>query len=173
MARVLSFLMMLTFAACTHAQTRDLDKLYEKAQFKLGSAKFTAWIADDDSRRSQGLMFIEKMDQARGMLFIFEDERPLGFWMKNTLIPLQIGFFDSNGVLVDIQEMKTAVSLMDAHPPTYQSRSPALYALEMNTGWFDKNGIKKGSRLELLSTAKSPLLKGKLGKAHKAEASRQ
>ncbi len=173
MARILALIMMVSFAACTQAQTRDLDKLYEKAQFKIGKTTFTAYVADDDSRRSQGLMFIEKMDPNKGMLFIFEHEQPLGFWMKNTLIPLAIGFFDHQGVLVDIQEMKPGASLMDAHPPTYQSRSPALYALEMNAGWFDKNGIKKGSRLELSSTAKSPLLKGKLGKSPKAQASRQ
>ncbi len=164
MARVLTMIAMLsTVSAFAWAQTRDLDKLYEKAKFKIGKKAFTAHVADDDNRRAQGLMYIDKMPPDQGMLFVFEREEIQGFWMKNTLIPLAIGFFNKDGVLVDVQEM-TPSSLMDPRPPTYQSRSPALYALEMNAGWFEKNGIKNGSRLELAGPAKSPLLKGKLGK---------
>jgi uncharacterized protein len=167
MARVLIVLLALV-SACTNAETRNLDKLYEKAKFKVGGKAITAYVADDDSRRSQGLMFIEKLPADTGMLFVFENEQHLGFWMKNTLIPLAIGFFDAKGVLVDIQEMKVAATIMDATPPSYQSKSPALYALEMNAGWFSKNGIKTGSRLELVSTVKSDLLKAKLSAAKKS-----
>jgi uncharacterized protein len=141
---------------------RDLNKLYGKAEFKLAAQKFNAYIADDEDRRAQGLMFIEKLPENTGMLFVFEEERPLGFWMKNTLIPLAIGFFDANGVLIDIQEMKVASSIMEVNPPSYQSRGPALFALEMNTGWFAKHKIKNGSRLTRLSKLKSKLLDEKL-----------
>lgn len=141
---------------------RDLDKLYEKAQFKVGNKKFFAYVADDEQKRAQGLMFIEKLPEDTGMLFIFEAEQSLGFWMKNTLIPLNIGFFDAKGILVDQQEMKPAESLMSLDIPTYRSLKPGSFALEMNKGWFTKNGIKNGAKLTLISKSKSALLKSKL-----------
>lgn len=168
MARILVLCGTLLCSLAAFAQTRDLDKLYEKAKFKIGKIELSAYVADDDQRRAQGLMFIEKLPVDTGMLFIFERQEYLGFWMKNTLIPLAIGFFDKDGVLVDVQEMSVADSLMQASPPSYQSKSPALYALEMEKGWFAKKGIKPGSRLELISPAKSRLLKGKLAKAKKS-----
>lgn len=167
MARVLILLSTLLVSFALSAQTRDLNKLYELAKFKIGKTELSAYVADDDQRRAQGLMFIEKLPADTGMLFVFERQEFLGFWMKNTLIPLAIGYFDKDGVLVDVQEMSVADSLMQASPPTYQSKSPALFALEMTKGWFDKKGIKPGSRLELISGTKSQLLKGKLAKAKK------
>ena len=145
---------MFTFAA--HA--RDLDKLYEKAKFRLGKKEFTAYVADDDKGRANGLMDIEKLPADTGMLFVFQEERIQGFWMKNTLIPLNIGFFDKDGKLIDAQEMKPAESLMSADIPSYQSAGPALFALEMNSRWFEKHKIKPGTKLELLSKTKSKLL---------------
>jgi uncharacterized protein len=144
----------------THAFARDLDKLYKKTDFKIGAQKFTAYIADDEGGRENGLMFIEKIPENTGMLFVFEEERPLNFWMKNTLIPLSIGFFDHQGVLIDIQEMRTAI--MELKPPTYPSKGPALFALEMNPGWFEKHGIKIGSRLERPMKSPSALLNREL-----------
>lgn len=140
------------------AGARNLDKLYKKADFKIGENKFTAYIADDEKGREDGLMFIKKIPDDTGMLFVFERERPLAFWMKNTLIPLAIGFFDHGGVLIDIQEMKVANSIMELSPPSYPSKGPAAFALEMNAGWFSKHKIKTGSRLERLAKSPSKLL---------------
>jgi len=163
MARLLMFsIFLISIFGASASHARDLDKLYEKAKFRLGKKEFTAYIADDDQKRAQGLMFVEKMDADTGMLFIFEREQTLGFWMKNTLIPLNIGFFDSKGKLVDVQEMKVAGSLVAKDVPSYQSRKPAVFALEMNSGWFGKHKIKIGAQLELRSQPASPLLKEKL-----------
>lgn len=140
------------------AFARDLDKLYKKAKFKIGKETIEAYIADTESGRAQGLMFIEKLPASTGMLFAFETEEPQGFWMKNTLIPLAIGFFDKSGVLIDIQEMKTASSLVSADIPSYQSRGPAQFALEMNTGWFSKHGIKTGAKIERVGKTPSALV---------------
>ena len=160
---------LLNFAGIgAEAASRDLDKLYEKARFKLGNVALSAYVADDDGRRAQGLMFIESLPADTGMLFIFEHEQPQGFWMKNTLIPLSIGFLNAKGELMEVQEMRVAGSLMSLSPPSYQSRYPALYALEMAAGWFDKNKIKPGSFLKLLSPTKSALLKDKLIEVKKA-----
>ena len=159
MARIL---ILITLSLPWLASARDLDKLYEKARFRLGKKEFSAYIADDDQKRAQGLMFIEKMPEDTGMLFVFEEERVQGFWMKNTLIPLNIGFFDAAGKLVDAQEMKVEESLLSKEIPTYQSAGPALFALEMNSKWFEKHKIQKGTKLELISKTKSHILPQKL-----------
>ena len=138
-------------------QAQDLTKL-EKATMQIGSAKFQAYVADDENKRSTGLMYIKKIPENEGMLFVFEQLQPLNFWMKNTLIPLDIGFFDGRGVLIDVQAMKIAGSLMEADPPSYQSRGPALFALEMNVGWFARHKIKTGAALHLVSRSRSALL---------------
>jgi uncharacterized membrane protein (UPF0127 family) len=107
-------------------------------------------------------MFVKSLPANEGMLFVFDEERMQNFWMKNTLIPLSIGFFDKSGLLIDVQEMKPSESLMDATPPSYQSAGPALMALEMNAGWFKKNHLDVGARLSVERAGKSALLKRKL-----------
>jgi uncharacterized protein len=88
------------------------------------------------------------------MLFIFDSELPLSFWMKNTYIDLSIGFFDKNRTLVDVQEMKRTYS-MTVNFPSYVTKKPAQYALEMNSGWFSANKVKLGSRFEIKDLPKS------------------
>ncbi len=102
-------------------------------------------IADDDAERARGLMYRTALAEDRGMLFIFDEEQPLSFWMKNTLIPLSIAFMDSEGRIVDIQDMKP----LDDDPPSYVSAEPARYALEVNQGFFEERGVKVGDRAEL------------------------
>ncbi len=149
MVRIL--ILLLQFFFVFTATARDLDKLYQKSQFKIGTKIFDAYVADTDSRRSDGLMFVTKLPENTGMLFVFDNEQPLSFWMKNTMIPLAIGFLDSKGVLVDVQEMEIGKSLMSLDVPSYQSRKPARFALEMNKGWFAKHKIKIGAKLSPLS----------------------
>ena len=122
-------------------------------------------IADTEERREHGLMFVKKLGANEGMLFVFDEEHVLNFWMKNTLIPLSIGFFDQQGKLIDVKEMKPAPSLMDKNPPNYRSNGPALMALEMPEGWFTKNHVEVGARIALASPTKSALLKQKIQSA--------
>ena len=84
------------------------------------------------------------------MLFIFPDVQPRGFWMKNTFIPLAIGYFNGKKELIDIQEMAAATSEMQKDYPTYVSKEPAQYALEVPTGWFSKHNIKLGQTFKLI-----------------------
>lgn len=163
MARIL---ILASFFFVSFAQTRDLDKLYEKTKFQIGTKSFDGYVADTEELRANGLMYISKLDSNVGMLFVFEEEQPLSFWMKNTLIPLSIAFINKDGKVVDLQEMRPQQSMADASVPTYHSRAPALFALEMNRGWFSKNGIKIGARLKLIGKSKSDLLKQKLSSRH-------
>jgi uncharacterized membrane protein (UPF0127 family) len=141
---------------------RDLDKLYRKDSFAFDKKEFVAYVADTERLRADGLMFIEKLPENTGMLFVFENPQPLNFWMKNTLIPLSIGFIDEKGKLIDIQEMKVGKSLMDLDVPTYQSRGSAVFALEMSTGWYKKNSVKIGTELRLVKPSNSLLLNKQL-----------
>ena len=102
-------------------------------------------IADSDSERARGLMHRTALAENRGMLFVFRSEERLSFWMKDTLIPLSIAFMDSEGRIVDIQDMKP----LDDDPPSYVSARPAQYALEVNQGFFEERGVEVGDRAEL------------------------
>ena len=86
-------------------------------------------------------MFRKEMPQHEGMLFVFEQPSVQCFWMKNTLIPLAMGFIADDGTLVNVAEAK-ALSL-----DSQCSAKPVRYVLEMNQGWFAKKGIQPGAKL--------------------------
>ena len=115
---------------------------------QLGKKTITVEIAESENQLERGLMFRKKLAANAGMLFIFPDEQPRSFWMKNTLIDLSIGYFDRQKKLVDIQEMTATSTLMQLNLPFYPSKGPAMYALEMNKGWFKKNKIEIGTILK-------------------------
>ncbi len=100
-------------------------------------------IADTDEERQTGLMGRTALAEDAGMLFVFDVEQQLSFWMKDTLIPLSIAFIDSEGRIVDIQNMQP----LDETP--HPSAAPAQYALEVNQGFFEARGIQVGDTVEL------------------------
>src|SRR5215210_2053596 len=100
-------------------------------------------IADDDAERQRGLMERTALAENAGMLFVFDREQALSFWMRNTLIPLSIAYIDSEGRIVDIQDMQPLDET--SHP----SAEPAQYALEVNQGFFAERGIEVGDEVEL------------------------
>ncbi len=109
----------------------------------VGGRRVLVEIADDPAERSRGLMHRESLPEDQGMLFVYPEERDsLGFWMKNTLIPLDIAFVDRELRIVDIQRMEPL------DETTRYSVAPAMYALEMNAGWFEKHGVRVGDRIE-------------------------
>jgi hypothetical protein len=93
----------------------------------------------------EGLMFVrpEEIADDQGMLFIFNDESIRGFWMRNTVTPLDIAFARMDGTIVKIWQM----------PPqtlrTFSSIEPAMFALEMKQGTFARLGIKEGDRIDI------------------------
>lgn len=103
--------------------------------------KITAELARTDEERSQGLMFRKKLADGEGMLFIFERDEMLSFWMKNTLIPLSIAYISSDGRIMEIHDMEP-LNLN----PIHSGRS-VRYALEVPQGWFERVMLKTGDRL--------------------------
>jgi uncharacterized protein len=100
-----------------------------------------AQVASTPDQRSIGLMSRREMPPNEGMLFIFEQAQVQCFWMKNTLLPLTAAFVADDGTIVNLADMKPQTT--DSHCST----SPVRFVLEMHQGWFDKRGIKPGSRL--------------------------
>jgi uncharacterized membrane protein (UPF0127 family) len=100
-------------------------------------------IADAPDEQQTGLMGRPALAENSGMLFVFNDEQQRSFWMKDTLIPLSIAFIDSQGRIVDIQDMQP----LDETP--HLSAAPAQYALEVNQGFFTERGIQVGDTVGL------------------------
>ena len=107
-------------------------------------------VADTEPEHQLGLMGRTALPEDRGMLFVFDEEQELSFWMKDTLIPLSVAFMDSEGRIVDIQDMKP----LDDDPPHYVSAEPAQYALEVNQGFFEERGVEVGDEVEVPSDAR-------------------
>lgn len=108
--------------------------------------KINVEIADDAQERGKGLMFREKLNEHDGMLFIFDNENYLSFWMKNTLIPLDIIFIDNNFKIVDI---KNTVPCKQDPCTLYISSKPAMYVLEVNANFTSKNNVGVGDKIIL------------------------
>ncbi len=112
------------------------------ATIRIGGVEVTAEIADNQDLRAQGLMNRDSLATNHGMLFVYGTAEVRSFWMRNTRIPLDIAFIDANGVIINILKMEPQSD------ENYYSQGPMMYALEMNVGWFEANGVGPGDRLE-------------------------
>jgi uncharacterized protein len=113
----------------------------QRVKLSAGMNLIDAQLALTPEQRQIGLMLRKDMPQHEGMLFIFEQPTQQCFWMKNTLLPLTAAFVADDGTIVNLADMKPQTT--DSHC----SAQPVRYVLEMNRGWFDKKGIKAGSKL--------------------------
>ena len=128
------------FLSCsTHSPVSNKNTYEIKINDKISRAE----VAFTQKGRTIGLMFRDKLDNDHGMLFIYPQEKSLSFWMKNTKIPLSIAFINSEEIITQIDSM-TPYSLM-----SHTSKEKVKYALEMEQGWFRKNGIRVGSKVSL------------------------
>ncbi len=99
----------------------------------LNGQSFDAELAQTAKERARGLMFREKLEPGHGMFFIFEKEEPYGFWMKNTLIPLDVIWISESRKVVDVQTLPPCKS----NPcPVFKPKNAAKYVLEVNAGEF-------------------------------------
>ncbi len=147
--RNLLFLVLACFTFEVYGQINNQAINFRKKEIQVGKSKLIVELAQTDSERALGLMHRKSMPAGYGMLFIFNEEKKLNFWMKNTFIPLSIGFFNKNKVLVDIQDMTPVRSADQTDIPSYESKAPAQYALEVNRGWFKTNKIKLGDKIKI------------------------
>ena len=99
-------------------------------------------LAQEESKRELGLMYRDKLAENQGMLFIFDGEDTRAFWMKNTVLPLDMIFVNSKDVIVTIHKNTTPYS-----EQSYVSSRPAQYVIEVNAGYTDSHKISVGDRI--------------------------
>lgn len=136
-----AFLFFISLVSCAEKKLPAKDFSIKKTDGT--SIVVNAEIADTYETRQHGFMERKNIPDGTGMLFIFENDQILSFWMKNTPTPLSIAYIDSNGKIRDIFDMKP-YSLANI-----TSTVSVRYALEVPQGWFNKVGVKVGDIIEL------------------------
>lgn len=129
------------FAGCANRITKLQAQEISILKADGSSVILHAEIAATDKEREQGLMYRRELPAGEGMLFVFDHDQTMSFWMKNTFIPLSIAYISSDGIILEIHDMKPHREI-----PVTSSRS-ARYALEVPQGWFETAGVKTGDRL--------------------------
>jgi uncharacterized membrane protein (UPF0127 family) len=115
----------------------------DKIALSINGRPLWVEVARTPAVRQRGLMYRESLDPKEGMLFVFEEEQVLSFWMKDTGIPLSIAFLDKNGKVTDIIDMEPY--------STQPVRSSGLcrYAIEANRNFFTEAGLLVGDRVNV------------------------
>ena len=134
--RLILFFLLLNFLSCAAQKPEVLEISIQREGMTIAAVK--AEIADTDEKRAKGLMFREKLPDGQGMIFIYDKDDVLSFWMRNTLIPLSIAFIAYDGRIIDIKDMYPHNEI------TVTSSRSVRYALEVPQGWFFRAGIKEG-----------------------------
>lgn len=134
---IISLVGLLSFASCKESgrlPTTELKILCDDGR----EVSVIAEVADTEETRVKGFMEREVIPEGTGMIFIFNRDQILSFWMKNTPHPLSIAYIDSRGKIRDIYHM-TPYSMA-----SWSSTVSVRYALEVPQGWFEKVGVKVG-----------------------------
>jgi uncharacterized membrane protein (UPF0127 family) len=123
---------------CISLMILGCGKSLDRIQLSINGTVLTVEVARSEAEREKGLMYRKSLGLREGMLFVFEKEEHLAFWMKDTPLPLSIAFLSSSGKILQIEEMQP-FSLDQK-----RSRISARYALEMAKGAFQEIGAKEG-----------------------------
>jgi uncharacterized membrane protein (UPF0127 family) len=137
------FAVLVLLAGCAKATSPG----HKPVTVLLHGQRFSAELATDDAQRQRGLMMRQSLPADHGMLFVFPRTEPQAFWMKNTLIPLDMLYFDAPRRLVSMQ---LNVPPCQADPcPVYPSEGPARYVLELSGGTARRIGVQPGDELKI------------------------
>jgi len=130
-------------------QLKDLDTA--KISFKEKD-ELTVWVMDSNLKRAEGMMFLKDSDftEKQGMIFVFTAAQELRFWMRNTLVPLDIAYVDERGKILSTYTMKALDEETD-----YSSLGRSKYAIEVKAGLFKKLKIMPGDMVQIPSTIKA------------------
>lgn len=116
---------------------------------RLGEHILDVELASTSAQWYKGLMHRKSLGENEGMLFVYPDSKKRTFWMKDTYIPLSIGFFDAKRRLMEIARLDPPRSVMQINLPETVSQHPARYVLEVPQGWFKDHEVALGSVFEL------------------------
>ncbi|HEV2292550.1 MAG TPA: DUF192 domain-containing protein [Tepidisphaeraceae bacterium] len=141
--------MVLLIALVGGCAERGRNSALATVEMRIGSETYTLEIANSEAKRKRGLMERDSMPADHGMIFVFDEEQELNFWMKNTRFPLEILYLDAGGQVVSIRAMKPYDTRTN-----HSSARPAKYAIELNVGQVKKSGVKVGDVLEIPASAR-------------------
>lgn len=129
----------LTAASCVRDRGQgELDTI----RIRSGSVELVVELARTPEEQQTGLMHRTELAEGRGMLFVYESDRRMAFWMKDTLIALSIAFIGADGVIREIRDMQPRSEA------TIEATRYARYALEVPQGWFSRAGLGVGDRFD-------------------------
>lgn len=153
---LLPLLCLLLFAACT-PQSANTSSADPSTYFPIAIDGTTAHLQLALSRDEivRGLMYRDALEPDHGMLFLFPGPGPRSFWMRNTRIPLDLAYVDPAGRILEIRPLYP----FDETSVTSRSRN-VLIAIEMNQGWFTRNGIRPGATIDLSALAEAVEARG-------------
>ena len=125
-------------------QGQERKKTPDSAIIKIDGHELQVAVANTGETRRRGLMFVKKLNKNHGMIFIFPRSEKVVFWMKDTLIPLDIAYFDRYKKLREIRTMQP-----DNGRKIFPSKKKIRFVLETNAGWFAEKKIKIGSKITI------------------------
>jgi uncharacterized membrane protein (UPF0127 family) len=126
----------------------------DRFAIKVGGQVVQMQLAILPQEMQQGLMYVKSMGADDGMVFLYDRPQQMSFWMRNTELPLDIGYFDAEGRLKEVYPMYPH----DERP--IQSLGVRQFAVEMNQGWYRKHGLKLGDTLDLAALADAVRARG-------------
>ncbi|MBI4586153.1 MAG: DUF192 domain-containing protein [Planctomycetes bacterium] len=131
-------------AACTRGHYAPMPGPGHLLTLTVNGKTLQAEVVEQEEARRVGLMFrkAEEFPEDRAMLFIFPDLRKQSFWMRNVAIPLSIAFISEEGEILQIEDMRPYDERFT------ESKNKVRYALEVNQGWFGRNGVNAGMRFD-------------------------
>lgn len=147
MAIAIIIILVLVFALVYRPGGYEAEVIFHSA---AGDVKFNCEVADTNSERSAGLMNRESLDADAGMLFMFDSSDYLTFWMKNTLIPLDIIFIDEEMKVINVEEANPEPGVPDSDLTVYRSDRPARWVVEINQGICLASGIGPGTDVTVI-----------------------
>jgi uncharacterized protein len=148
LARIVLALLAALLMSVAAADSKDgarLDQIFSRASLQIATPdarlhRFRIWVADDDQRRSLGLMFVKHLEDDQGMLFVYPSAQAISMWMKNTYIPLDMLFVRDDGRIQKVVANTTPLSL-----ETIECKEPVVAVIELKAGVAQKLKIVPGS----------------------------
>jgi hypothetical protein len=144
--------------SCTPTEPNNLDKL-PTVDMTIKGKPFRLWVADESEEQMRGLMFVTAEQMAplpdgveRGMIFVFQRSQTNSFWMKNTIIPLDIAYLNADGAVVTTYTMAALDDRYNQYPPA----APYRYVIELNANRFVDLGVRAGDKLQIPSSLLNP-----------------
>jgi uncharacterized membrane protein (UPF0127 family) len=144
---LISSLLAVTGCSDKETETKNVNdgkpQKLEAVAMSIGGHKVDIEIAKSDDQKAKGLMYRDSMEQGHGMLFVYSKDKKMSYFMYNCRFPLDIAFLAADGTVLQIEQMQPREYL-----PT-RSKKEARFAIEMNKGWFEANGVKVGDKVNL------------------------